>query len=157
MKTFVPLLCLAIAFASCAGRPSQHAMDRQKVAAEVRAMLTAYCDAIRQKGLLAEFAFLDSSADFYWVPPGYPATIGFDSVAAAIRRNAASLRTVDNRFDTLSVTALGDSLATYSGRLQSLITDTAGNSSVARLVETGVVIRRATGWKLLCGQTSVIQ
>lgn len=147
-----------LVLASCAGpQTAPLPAGRQNVPAGVRAMLTAYCDAIREKGLLAEFAFLDSSAGFYWVPPGYTSPIGFDSVAAAIRRNAATLRSVDNRFDTLVVTALSNSLATYSGRLTSTFTDVAGNSSTVRLVETGVVTRRTTGWKLLCGHTSIIQ
>ena len=45
--------------------------EKALVANTIRQTLYDYVGAIKQKGLTAEFKFLDSSADFFWVPPGY--------------------------------------------------------------------------------------
>jgi ketosteroid isomerase-like protein len=118
--------------------------------------LNDYYAAVSRDGLMAEFAYLDSSEAFFWVPPGYTAAIGFDSVASAIRRNANQWRHIEIGFDTVAVHLTGPQTATYSGRLHAEMTDTAGNVTDIHLVETGTLIRRADGWKLLCGQTSLI-
>lgn len=129
--------------------------DPETVKTEVRETLLAYNNAIRTDGLLSEFKYLDSSASFFWVPPGYDTPIFFDSVASVIRRNAPVLRKVDNSYESLTVVPVNDALASYSGKLRSVVTDTSGHTSTTTLIETGLLIRRESGWKLLCGQTTV--
>jgi len=36
------------------------------------------------------------------------------------------------------------------------MTDTAGSNTRYRVIETGIVIRRPEGWKLLSGQTALL-
>lgn len=117
--------------------------------------LNQYYDDIRAEGLTAEFRYLDNSPEFYWVPPGFSIAISYDSVATILRQNAPLLRKIDNQWDTLRIDPLSHELATYTGRLHSTVTDTAGHVSESSLVETGVLIKRRDGWKLLSGQTSV--
>lgn len=115
-----------------------------------------YYAAVSDHGLLAEFAYLDSSEAFFWVPPGHNRAIGYDSVATSIRRNARQWQHIDIRFDTVAVHITGPQTASYSGRLHAAMTDTMGTVTNVRLVETGTLIRRADRWKLLCGQTTVL-
>jgi hypothetical protein len=90
------------------------------------------------------------------VPPGYTSAITYDSVANILRRNAPSLKSVDNIFETLKITPLGKEIANYNARIRSTVVDTAGKTIVLSLIETGVIIKRQDGWKLLSGQTSIV-
>lgn len=130
-------------------------MDPQNVEEEVRAMFQAYGDALRRDGLLGELPYLDTSAAFFWVPPGYAGPIGIDSVRAVLQRNAPSLQSLDPQWQDLQVNALSDTLAVYTGRLHSIAVSKEGDTTRSELLETGIVVKRADGWKLLCGQTAV--
>ncbi|HEV8286104.1 MAG TPA: nuclear transport factor 2 family protein [Chitinophagaceae bacterium] len=116
-----------------------------------------YYNDLKTLGLTAEFKYLDSSSNFFWVPPGYPSAISYDSVATILKQNAAFFKSIDNRFEDLRIIPLSKELATYTARLHSTMTDTTGNTSNISLVETGVLIKRKDGWKLLSGQTAVIK
>jgi hypothetical protein len=63
---------------------------------------------------------------------------------------------IDNSFDSLRIILLSLNLATYSGRLKSKMIDTTSKNMNFSLVETGVILKRADGWKLLHGQTSIL-
>ena len=130
--------------------------NRSKIENEIRSTIVNYYKDIRKEGLLAEFKYLDSSADFFWVPPGYSSYIKYDSVAAIIKRNAASLRSVDNSFDKLLITPLTDKYAQFSMTSHSTIADSSGKTFKISFVETGVLVKRQNGWKFLSGQTSVL-
>lgn len=151
------LVMIVLLAAACSQSETLTDTDRIKIVSEATGMLENYYRDIRQEGLKAEFKYLDNSPDFFWVPPGYTRAISYDSVATILRANASLLKSVDNSFDTLSVIPLSKQLATYSGRLRSVVTDTSGLTSTHRLVETGTLIKRKDGWKLLNGQTSIIQ
>lgn len=152
-KALIPLI-IACGLA-CSPRPDCPPAELQTADGAEKA-LNDYYAAVSRDGLMAEFAYLDSSEAFFWVPPGYTAAIGFDSVASVIRRNANQWRHIEIRFDTVAVHLTGPHTATYSGRLHAVMTDTAGELTDIHLVETGTMIRRSDGWKLLCGQTSLI-
>ncbi len=130
--------------------------EMQAIEVEVRKVLNAYYSAIRSEGLLAEFDYLDSSENFFWVPPGVSMALPYDSIAKIIRRNAARFSSVDNSWDTLVIRPINHELAIYTGRLRSMVTDTAGVQTTTRLAETGVVTKQDDRWKLLSGQTSVV-
>jgi hypothetical protein len=106
--------------------------------------------------LLAEFNYLDSSAEFFWVPPGHTSPLNFDSVSHILRKSAPQWKTINNRWDTLRIIPLSNELATYTGILQSSMTDTAGAELNFKMIETGVLIKRKDGWKLLHGQTGMV-
>lgn len=130
--------------------------DRERVIAEVKQTLDDYFESVRTKGLTGEFSYLDSSADFYWVPPGFEHPISFDSVASILRSRASSFKKIDNSFDTLIVVPLSNDIASYSGTVNSICTDTSGVKTGYKLTETGILVKRESGWKLLSGQTSLL-
>ena len=157
MYKFVCALCIII-LGGCKdekGRLSTN--DALKVESEVRLLFDHYFEAIRKGGLTAEFQYLDHSSDFFWVPPGYDNPISYDSVAAVLTLNASRFVSVENTSDTLRIIPLTTALATYTAKLRSVMKDTSGNVSSVNLIETGVVIKRKDGWKLLSGQTSLIK
>ena len=144
----------ALLFTACADdRKGDGSFDRETVRAEVTKTLHSYYDAIRRDGLTAEFRYLDSSADFFWVPPGYGGPISFDSVRILLLATAPALRTIDNRWNALLVQPINNETATYSGTIHSTITDTSGTTTTMLMKETGVLVKRKDGWKLVSGQT----
>jgi hypothetical protein len=148
---------LFIILAGCKGEQSRLSTDEAlKVDSEVRQLFDHYFEAIRKGGMTAEFDYLDHSSDFFWVPPGYENPISYDSVVAVLTLNAPRFVSVDNTFDTLRIVPLSTSLATYTAKVLSVMKDTAGNVSAVHLIETGVVVKRSDGWKLLNGQTSLL-
>jgi hypothetical protein len=156
VKYFLAIFLLVAAW-SCTKHRELSDEARAQVAADVWTMLHKYHDDIRLNGLVAEFAYLDSSDDFFWVPPGYSSPLSFDSVATIIRSNARLFRKVDNVWDSLRIIPHSFSLVTFTGVVSSTMTDSLGNSASASLIETGLAIKRAGGWKLLSGQTAVLQ
>lgn len=139
---------------SCEQSKAMTIDEKIEVGNSVRETLSNYYNDIRVSGLTAEFKYLDNSKEFFWTPPGYSTSISYDSVVAILNQNAPLYQSIDNRWDILRITALNKELATYTGRLHSVMTDTAGQISKVTLVETGLMIKRQDGWKLLCGQTS---
>lgn len=129
---------------------------KEEIAKEVKATLLDYCSDIKTSGLLAEKNYLDSSADFFWIPPGSASALSYDAIWSMIKKNAAMYSLVDNSFEELKVRSLSHWLAAYTGRLHSVMTDTANCTNTYMLIETGVLIKRNEGWKLLCGQTDLL-
>jgi len=141
---------------SC-GQTDQLTTDEQKAIVEsIQQTMNNYYKDIRTSGLTAEFKYLDNSSDFFWVPPGYSSAISYDSVAAILKQSAPLYKSIDNSFDTLRIIPLSKELAAYTARLNSIMTDTTGKISKFSLVETGLLIKRQDGWKLLNGQTSIL-
>ena len=153
---YLPVMVFLTAM-SCSDQTELSVTEKDRVAEEVRAMLHQYDDDVRTNGLLAEFAYLDSSEDFFWVPPGYNSSLSYDSVVVIIRKNAALLRNVNNVWDSLRIIPHSGSLATFTGNITSRSVDTSGNVATVRLIETGLAVKRYDGWKLLSGQTSLLQ
>ena len=129
--------------------------EQEEVKSEVRLMFNEYYTDIREQGLLAEIKYLDSTTDFFWVAPGYPNILTYDSVIAIVKANAILYKSIDQHWDTLEVHPLATNLASYTGRITSDITDRSGLVIKHTLVETGIVIKRESGWKLLSGQTTL--
>ena len=150
------ILSILLAAGACHSPGESNKKRLQSVTDSVRATLHRYYEDIRRNGLMAEFAYLDSSAEFSWLPPGYETSISYDSIAKIIRQNALAVREADNSWDNLRITPLTEQLASYSGGIRSVITDTSGKTDVYILIETGVVIKRADGWKLLNGMTKLL-
>jgi hypothetical protein len=144
--------------ASCRQPVAELSADEKKsITGNIHKTLTNYFYDINQKGLTAEFKYLDSSSDFYWVPPGYTSSIPYDSVATILKKNQGLSRTISNAWESLTIKPLRTDLATYTGRIYSVITDSSGKEIKMKLLETGVLIKRGDDWKLLSGQTSIIQ
>src|SRR5687767_7969777 len=72
----------------------------------VQETLYKYADDILRKGLKAEFHYLDTSEKFFWVPPGYPSAIHYDSVAAILRANQDKYHYKLYEWESLFITQL---------------------------------------------------
>lgn len=150
----LPYLCAILVLVSC--NPDR-SIDQQKISEEVRHMLNNYYSDVNQEGLTAEFRYWDDSPDFFWIPPGYQSALSYDSVKAEGERNARLFQAVNFQWDTLRVVPLTENIANYSGIVSGSITDTAGTESTVALLESGTVIRRTEGWKILNGHTTVLE
>jgi hypothetical protein len=158
-KNTLPLLLTAFTLFSliaCKQPTSLTESEKKVIIDNVFNTLNNYYNDVRKSGLNAEFNYLDSSTEFFWVPPGYSISISYDSVAAILKQTSSKYKLIDNRFDTLLIIPLNKELATYTGRLHSAMTDTSGIVLNFSLVETGILIKRPGGWKLLNGQTSIL-
>jgi regulator of extracellular matrix RemA (YlzA/DUF370 family) len=156
MKQVLLFLCVVIAAVSCKDDDVLLEDEKQGIVKEVRQTLDSYYADIRNNGLMAEFKYLDSSADFFWVPPGFTNAITYDAVVSVISQNAPLLKRVDNSWDTLTIKPIDEDIATYTGRMRSVITAINDSVAIYKMMETGVMIKRSNGWKILSGQTNVI-
>lgn len=150
---FLPIFFLLL---SC-NQSSKQTADANSVQSEVKSTIDRYYEDIRKEGLLAELKYMDSSSQFFWVPPGYLNYTGYDSIAAAIRRNASSFKSIDNRYDSLLIIPLTEEYANFVMRTVSTTIDIEGNTTKAALIESGVMVKRKGGWKFLSGQTSFLE
>lgn len=130
--------------------------DKGKATSEIEQMLIDYHSEINKEGLLAEFKFLDSSNQFYWVPPGYESALSYDSVRSILIQNAKTLKFVTFEWQSLKVFPLKHDIGSYTGIVHGKMTDTAGLFSEMQIIASGTVIRREDGWKLLNGQSALL-
>ena len=130
--------------------------DRKAISDTVRQTLNNYYADIKKDGLFAEFRYLDISSEFFWVPPGYPSSLSYDSISSILKKNAPLYKSINNTWETLKVNSLTPELTNYTGTTKSIMTDSSGKVFELRLIETGLIIKRKDGWKLLNGQTSII-
>ncbi|MCB0703856.1 MAG: nuclear transport factor 2 family protein [Saprospiraceae bacterium] len=153
MERFTFAFLLFLALVACTpDSPSKELLHQ-----EVVDMLHQYHAAIKKSGLHAEFDYLDPSSDFFWVPPGYESALSYDSVRAILEGNAHMFEAIDFHWETLDVHILSPEIATYSGIVTGSMTDTSGVSSGVAILESGTLIKRADGWKLLSGQSVALE
>ncbi len=155
MKKTVLFSIFMILFA-CGNPQKSGPLDKVEVTAEVKQMLYDYHEAIEQRGLRAEFQYLDDSSDFFWVPPGYTSALSYDSVKTILMQNDKALKKAEFEWSALEIFPLSNSIATYSGIVHAQTTDTAEVVSVIRIIESGTLVKRNDGWKLLSGQSAVL-
>lgn len=156
MKYIVGLFFLTIFF-SCNSSGALNEEERNEVITEVKQVMNAYFREVKDSGMMAELKYLDTSEDFFWAPPGYNSALSYDSVKTIIKRNATKPITNENVWETLKINPLTKKLAAYTGIIKASSIDTAGTVHTVRLIESGTVIKRKEGWKLLCGQTTLLQ
>ncbi|HWI93957.1 MAG TPA: hypothetical protein VNT20_21935 [Flavisolibacter sp.] len=151
------LYTLAICFftLSC-NQPDHSSGKNDDVRNEIKTTFDNYYNDIRKQGLLAELKYLDSSAQFFWVAPGYLNYAGYDSIARAIKENAAVLKSIDNRYDSLLIVPLTTNYAQFAVRTISTAVTASGDTSQTAFIESGVMVKRKEGWKFLSGQTSIL-
>lgn len=141
---------------SCRQQHELNEKEKSTIVNEVKQMLNTYYADVKKSGLTAEFKYLDNSPDFFWTPPGFTGAITYDSVVAILRERAPTYRLIDNSFSKLQVVPLSETHAVYYGKLRSAITDTTGKTMSFSMVETGIAVKRKEGWKLLSGQTAIV-
>ena len=102
------------------------APEKQTIINNVRQTLNNYYAEIKKDGLTAEFKYLDSSTDFFWVPPGYTSPVSYDSVVAILKQNAPLYKSVINSWNKLQINPLTKELVIYTGTIHSRITEQSG-------------------------------
>ena len=142
---------------SCVQTEKLNDSDKGLIIAEVTVMFNNYHSDIRKDGLTAEFKYLDQSPDFFWVPPGYNSALTYDSVYSILVTNAKLFNEVSFEWDTLQIFPLTKEIANYSGIVKGTMTDTSGIVSSVLIIESGTIIRRSDGWKILSGQSAVLE
>ncbi|MCB0662514.1 MAG: hypothetical protein KDC24_07230 [Saprospiraceae bacterium] len=157
MNHTTTLLFLFVTLISCHQEVPFDAQQKEEVRKAVRKTLYDYDEAIKKGGLTAEFPYLDDSEDFFWTPPGFTAAISFDSVATILKQNASLYKSIENSWVILNIFPLSNEIATYNGKVKSTMTDTSGQVTTFHLLESGTLIKREDGWKLLSGQTALLE
>ena len=157
MKTIVYFLSVCFLLSCQSPKEKIPAFGKDEVAREVREMLHNYHEDMTNEGLLSEFKYLDNSDEFFWVPPGYLSSINYDSVRIVIEGAVPGLSSVRYSWTTLDIYPLHNDIASFTGIVSGSIVDTAGIQTDVTLIESGTVIRRGDGWKLLNGQSRFLQ
>ena len=131
--------------------------EKDIIISDVKEMFNNYHSDIKNEGLTAEFKYLDQSSDFFWVPPGYNSALDYDSVYSILVNNAKMFSEVIFEWDTLQIFPLTEEIANYSGIVEGSMTDTLGIVNSVLIIESGTVVKRSDGWKLLSGQSAVLE
>lgn len=150
-------LALILILISCNRQRSLTPAEQRQITSEIKTTMENYYNDIRKYGLMAEFKYLDSSKEFFWMPPGYNSAIRYDSVSRILRNSAAQYTSINNRWITLEIIPEDHDHASYSGIIRSEMKDTGGSINIYSLHENGRLIRRKDGWKLLSGNTKMTE
>ena len=99
---------------------------------------------------------MDASRDFYWVVPGFNFAIGIDSVKSILTETPTQFEKVLFHWDQLDIYPLSSEIANFTGTVGGKMVDTSGRESTVAIIESGTVIKRSDGWKLLSGQSAAL-
>lgn len=149
----ISIFVLSTVFVSCQKKQS---FDAASIEIEVTEMLHAYDDSVRKNGVEGGFYFLDKSDAFYWVPPDYKYAIDYDSISSILHAHATQFKHIDNQWKGLRVMPLSEKYASFNGVVISTAITTENDTTITKLAETGIVVKRKEGWKLLSGQTTLV-
>lgn len=155
MKQLLSLSLFVLIF-SCSSEKPTTEFEVRTIEQEIKTMFMAYDDSVRKNGINGEFFFLDKSDAFYWVPPGYKYALHYDSIANILAAYAPLYTHIDNNWDTLQIIPLSDKYASFNGVINSFMVSSKNDTSITKLSETGLVVKRGKHWKLLSGQTVII-
>jgi len=150
------LVALPIVLFACTNKDNFTHEQKEEVKQEVAIMFEQYYKDMKNKGLMSEFNYLDHSEDFFWVPPNFHSPLTYDSVKTIITANARATQLADFRWQSLTIYPLTPSVATYAGVVTGIVIDTAQIENHVKLLESGTVIKRKDGWKLLSGQSRIL-
>ncbi len=153
---FFRLSCFILLITGCSNHDQLTEKNRNRIIKECNSAIEEYYKSVDRHGLTAELDYLDNSEDFFWIPPGYKTEIDYDSVASYLKLNAPRFRSVSNKPEKIRILPLTGYISNYSCTLSSRMVDTSGKESYFRLREFGTLINRNGSWKLLCGQTVLL-
>src|SRR4030095_5977869 len=157
MKKIILVLGSALFVCDCVRHEKINKQENVQASAEIRETLNEYFKDVSKNGLSAEFKWFDSTADFFWVPPSFRSPLSYDSVRSILEQNAKATKSVNLEWESLKILPLDEDFANYTGTIRATVTDTSGHNNSIHLIETGTVVKRKNGWKLLCGQTAGIR
>jgi hypothetical protein len=145
----ISIVIVLLSLLSC----QQH-VDKEAVKEEVLLMFQDYYQKMSENGAKSGIEFLDNSPDFFWAPPGFNIALSYDSTFSLIWNNP-EIR-YEYQWDTVQVFPISQNLASFTGILRQTGSDSTGNETVFLILESGSVIKRSDGWKLLNGQSRII-
>ena len=157
MKNQFIIFLILITLSACNQTTTLNKSEKEQIVHDIVKMFDDYHNDIKKDGLTAEFKYLDQSTDFFWVPPGYKNALSYDSVRTILNKNATSFRAIEFSWDTLQIFPLSYKFANYSGIVKGSMTDTSGIKSSIAIIESGTLVKRSDGWKLLNGQSAVLE
>jgi len=157
MKNLVLVSLVLLLLNSCNQIVAINKVEKEKIINDIVKMFDNYHNDIKGGGLTSEFKYLDRSEDFFWVPPGYKSALSYDSIKTILEINARYQKSVEFSWDTLQVFPLSNKIANYSGIVNGVIIDNSGTKSYITIIESGTVIKRMSGWKILNGQSAIIE
>ncbi len=146
---------LLILLVGCSTQINFDDAAKEQVKKEAEEMLDAYHRAMEQDGLMSELEYLDSSDEFFWVPPGYNSALSYDSVISILEVNAPAIQSMKLQWEYIHIYPLSRKIADFTGKLHSTIIDTSGTTTKLVMLETGTLIKREKGWQLLNGQSRI--
>lgn len=158
MNSTAALSCIAICLTLITACASDNLSKREskRITAEAQSMLEAYHRDLAIEGLTAEFKYLDSTDQFSWHPAGYDSPISYDSVAKVLLQLDDFYTSIKSKWDTLAIVPVSDTLVNYTGDFTTTMTDVTGFSETYEMHETGILIKRPDGWKMLSGKTTMM-
>jgi len=157
MKKLVLVSLVLVLLYACNQTDSFNKSEKEKIISDIVKMFDNYHNDIKKDGLTSEFKYLDHSDDFFWVPPGYKSALSYDSVKNILEINARYQKSIEFSWDTLQVFPLSPKIANYSGIVNGTIVDNSGTKSSITIIESGTVIKRLNGWKILNGQSAILE
>lgn len=155
MKWFLILIAPLIVLSACQPQVGS-SFDHESVVEDATEMLHDYHEAMNKDGLMAEVHYLDSSEQFFWVPPGEVTKMNYDKVMEVLAQASQDDRFMRFSWRDLYVDALSDDVAVYSGTVQFESINEHGDQYFSYILETGTLVKRFDGWKLLCGQSRTV-
>jgi len=116
-------------------------------------MLGSFHHDISKSGFNAEFKYVDSSEEFYWVIPGEQEAFQFDTIKAIIMKNGNEYTDINLYWDHLELFSLTHHYCNYTGVVKGSMKDSSGIVNPVNIIETGTIRRNPSGWELLSGQS----
>ena len=148
-------MLILLVFVSCQQK-QESVWDRNATRIAAEKMLHDYHSAMKAGGIAAEFDYLDNSEEFFWVAPGESEAMDYSRIRSILEEHAEIFTDITLNWESLTVHPLSPDVASYTGVVHGIWTDTAEVKLEMRLLESGTLIQRSDGWKLLSGQTRVL-
>lgn len=156
MKLFLTYaFLLTVTFTSYAQHPLK-VEEKESIIQEVKMMLENYHDDIVKDGIEDELKYLDSSSDFFWVPPGYNSALDYSTIKGILLANSKTINYIEFSWETIKIFPLTNKIATYTGIVKCVEVDTSNKAMNFQILESGTVIKRENGWKFLNGQSRIL-
>ncbi len=146
-------ILLSVAVFNSYGQETLSKEYKETISLEIKQMFDSFHKDITKNGLMSEFKYLDTSSDFFWVPPGYKKTLDYNTVKSILTRNSKTVNFIEFSWESIKIVPLTNEIANYSGIVKCVQVDTNHNSKTFRIIESGTLIKREDGWKFLNGQS----
>ena len=156
MKQFLTYIFLLIATFVCHSQASLNKKEKEIITQEIKIMLNNYHNDIVKDGIEDELMYLDTSSDFFWVPPGYNSPLNYESIKDILLSNSKAINYIEFSWETIKIFPLTKKIASYSGIAKCVEVGDNLTSMTFRIIESGTLIKRGDDWKFLNGQSRLL-